>query len=56
MDPVVVWQHTLQYAKKAADENIPLDYYPYPGHEHHVTGKDKLNLYTKISNYFFDNL
>ncbi len=56
MDPVVVWQHTLQYAKKAADENIPLDYYPYPGHEHHVTGRDMLNLYTKISNYFFDNL
>lgn len=56
MDPVVVWQNTLQYAKKAADENIPLDYYPYPGHEHHVLGKDMLNLYTKISNYFLDNL
>ncbi|MEN8194705.1 MAG: prolyl oligopeptidase family serine peptidase, partial [Bacteroidota bacterium] len=56
LDPVVVWQQTLQYAKKAAENNIPLDYYPYLGHEHHVLDKDKLHLYNKISNYFLDNL
>jgi len=56
IDPVVVWQNTLQLAKKAADLNIPLDYYPYPGHPHHVSGKDALHLYNKITNYFLDNL
>lgn len=56
VDPTVVWQNTLQLAKKAADLNIALDYYPYPGHPHHVTGKDALHLYNKISNYFLDNL
>lgn len=56
VDPTVVWQHTLQLTKKAADLNIPLDYYPYPGHPHHVKGKDMLHLYNKISNYFLDNL
>ena len=56
VDPVVVWQNTLQLAKKAADLNIPLDYYPYPGHPHHIKGKDALHLYNKITNYFLDNL
>jgi len=56
IDPTVVWQHTLQLTKKAASLNIPLDYYPYPGHPHHVKGKDALHLYNKITNYFLDNL
>jgi len=56
IDPVVVWQNTLQLTKKAAGLNIPLDYYPYPGHPHHVSGKDVLHLYNKITNYFLDNL
>lgn len=55
-DPVVIWQHTLQYAKKAANLNMPLDYYPYIGHGHGVRGKDGLQLYHKITNYFLDNL
>lgn len=56
VDPTVVWQNTLQLTKKAADLNIPLDYYPYPGHLHHVHGKEKLHLYNKITRYFLDNL
>lgn len=55
-DPTVVWQHTLLFAKKAADLNKPLDYYPYLGHGHGVGGIDALHLYTKITNYFLDNL
>ncbi len=56
VDPTVVWQNTLQLTKKAATLNVPLDYYPYPGHPHHVKGKDALHLYNKITNYFLDNL
>ncbi|MBK8946370.1 MAG: DPP IV N-terminal domain-containing protein [Ignavibacteriae bacterium] len=55
-DPTVVWENTLEFAKKAANLNKPLDFYPYVGHGHGVGGKDALHLYTKISNYFFDNL
>ncbi|MBK7106873.1 MAG: DPP IV N-terminal domain-containing protein [Ignavibacteriae bacterium] len=55
-DPTVVLENTLEFAKKAANLNKPLDFYPYVGHGHGVGGKDALHLYTKISNYFFDNL
>lgn len=55
-DPVVVWQNTLAFVKKATELNKPLDYFPYIGHGHGVTGKDALHLYTKITNYFIDNL
>ena len=55
-DPTVVWQNTLSFAKAASNLNKPLDYYPYIGHGHGVGGKDALHLYTKITNYFLDNL
>lgn len=55
-DPTVVWQNTLSFAKKCAELNKPLDYFPYIGQGHGVTGKDALHLYTKITNYFLDNL
>lgn len=55
-DPTVVWQNTLSFAKKCAELNKPLDYYPYVGQPHGVGGKDALHLYTKITNYFLDNL
>lgn len=55
-DPVVVWQNSLKFAELAANKNIPLDYYPYIGHPHGVGGKDAVHLYSKISNYFIENL
>ncbi len=55
-DVTVVWQHTLMFAKKAADLNIPLDYFPYVGHQHGVYGPDAVHLYNKITNYFLTNL
>lgn len=55
-DPTVVWQNTLSFAKKCADLNKPLDYFPYVGHQHGVFGIDALHLYNKITNYFLDNL
>ncbi len=55
-DSTVVWENTLEFAKLAAHFNKPLDYFPYVGHTHGVVGKDAIHLYTKLSNYFFDNL
>lgn len=50
-DPVVVWQHSLKLAKKAASLGVPLDYYPYVGHGHGVRGEEQFHLYQKISAY-----
>ncbi|MCC6371434.1 MAG: DPP IV N-terminal domain-containing protein [Bacteroidia bacterium] len=55
-DPVVVWQHSILYQKKAVEKGMQLDYYVYPGHEHNVLGKDRAHLMEKICNYFIDNL
>ena len=55
-DPVVVWQHSVMYQKKAVDKGIQLDYYLYPGHEHNVLGKDRAHLMEKITNYFIEHL
>lgn len=55
-DPVVVWQHSIMYQKKAVDKGVQLDYYVYPGHEHNVLGKDRAHLMEKVCNYFIDNL
>jgi dipeptidyl-peptidase-4 len=55
-DPTVVWQNTLLFAEKAAHLGIPLEFYPYVGHEHGVRGKDSFHLYQKITNFFNDNL
>jgi len=55
-DPVVVWQHSVMYQKKAVDKGVQLDYYLYPGHEHNVLGKDRAHLMEKITNYFIENL
>jgi dipeptidyl-peptidase-4 len=55
-DPVVVWQHSILYQKKAVDKAVQLDYYVYPGHEHNVLGKDRSHLMEKITDYFIENL
>ncbi|UOQ55390.1 S9 family peptidase [Hymenobacter cellulosivorans] len=56
VDDVVVWQHSLDYLKAAVDKGIQLDYFVYPGHPHNVGGKDRVHLYTKITQYFDEHL
>ncbi|MCB2408278.1 S9 family peptidase [Hymenobacter lucidus] len=56
VDDVVVWQHSLDYLKKAIDQGIQLDYFVYPGHPHNVAGKDRVHLYNKITQYFDEHL
>ncbi len=55
-DDVVVWQQTLSFLAKATTLNKRVDYYPYIGSKHGVGGKDALNLYQKITEYFLENL
>ncbi|TGD82761.1 S9 family peptidase [Hymenobacter wooponensis] len=56
IDDVVVWQHSLEYLKKAVDQGVQLDYFVYPGHPHNVGGKDRVHLYNKITQYFDEKL
>ena len=51
-DDVVVWQHSIDFLKKAVDEGVQLDYFVYPGHEHNVRGKDRVHLMQKVTDYF----
>ncbi|OFY85354.1 MAG: hypothetical protein A3F72_03560 [Bacteroidetes bacterium RIFCSPLOWO2_12_FULL_35_15] len=55
-DPVVVWQHSLMFLKECVDKKKQVDYFVYPGHEHNVIGKDRENLYQKVTDYFMQNL
>lgn len=56
MDPIVVWQHSLSFLDACIKANKQLDYFVYPSHEHNVVGIDRVNLSTKIADYFFRNL
>ncbi|KQR93609.1 prolyl tripeptidyl peptidase [Chryseobacterium sp. Leaf180] len=55
-DDVVVWQHSMKFIKSAVDQGIQMDYFVYPGHTHNVTGKDRVHLMQKITDYFDDHL
>ncbi len=56
-DDVVVWQHSLMFINECVKNlNTNIDYFVYPGHKHNVRGKDRIHLYKKISEYFFEKL
>lgn len=56
LDQTVVWQHSLAFMKKCVETGKFPDYFLYPGHEHNVSGKDRLHLYKLIDNYFKEHL
>lgn len=56
IDPVVVWQHSLSFVSECIKNNIQVDYFPYPLHEHNVRGKDRIHLMDKVTMYFEDYL
>ena len=51
-DPVVVWQHSIDFLRNAVSNNVQMDYFVYPGHEHNVRGKERVHLMQKITDYF----
>ena len=56
IDPVVLWQHSLSFVRACVVNNVQVDYFPYPRHEHNVSGKDRVHLHDKITMYFEDYL
>lgn len=55
-DNVVVPQHTQAFVRKCVENNVLVDYFPYPTHPHNVRGWDRVHLLNKISSYFEENL
>ena len=56
IDPVVVWQHCLNFVQKCISNNVQVDFFPYPRAEHNMRGKERVHLHDKISMYFEDYL
>lgn len=56
IDPVVVWQHSLQLLQQSVKKDVMIDYAVYPQHEHNVLGIDRIHLIKRIIRYFDDNL
>lgn len=55
-DDVVVMQHNMKFLKACVDQNIPVDFFAYPGHGHNVRGKDRVHLMTKVIEYLTEKL
>lgn len=50
-DDVVVIQHSLEFINACIKARKQLDFFVYPDHKHNVTGKDRVHLMQKITDY-----
>src|ERR1035437_494577 len=55
-DKTVMWQNSLEFIKKCVDNQVQVDYFVYPGHDHNVLGPDRMHLYKKLFQYYQDHL
>ena len=55
-DETCVPQHTLSFIKACVDARTYPDLFIYPGHPHNVSGRDRIHLHEKITQYFENNL
>ena len=56
IDNTVVWEHSLSFVEACIKAGVQLDYFPYPTHEHNVSGKDRVHLMQKVTDYFDEKL
>ena len=56
IDNVVVPEHSLSFVRACIQNNVQVDYFPYPRAEHNVTGRDRIHLMQKVTDYFEDFL
>lgn len=56
IDKTVVWQHSLNFVQKCIENDIQVDYFPYPRSAHNVSGPWRKHLQEKICTYFEENL
>lgn len=56
IDDTVVWQHSLSFVQECIDNNIPVDYFPFPKARHNMKGDERVYLHRLITDYFEKNL
>ncbi len=56
IDNTVVWQNSLSFVRECVKQDILLDYFVYPRHEHNVRGINRVHLMRKVTQYFDDFL
>ncbi|MCQ2165478.1 MAG: DPP IV N-terminal domain-containing protein [Bacteroidales bacterium] len=56
IDATVVWEHSLSFIQECIENNVQVDYFPYPCTEHNVAGKWREHLMQKVTDYFDNNL
>ncbi|MEO9258169.1 MAG: DPP IV N-terminal domain-containing protein [Crocinitomicaceae bacterium] len=55
IDKTVVMQHDLSLLESFIKNEMQVDFFVYPMHEHNVRGKDRVHLMTKVLNYVLEN-
>lgn len=55
IDDVVVMQHNLSLVQSFVDNEVQMDFFPYPMHPHNVRGKDRVHLMEKVLTYIEQN-
>ncbi|MEA3316418.1 MAG: DPP IV N-terminal domain-containing protein, partial [Bacteroidota bacterium] len=56
IDNTVVWQNSLSFVRECVKQDVLLDYFVYPRHEHNVRGMNRVHLMKKVTQYFDDFL
>jgi len=56
LDDTVVWEHSLSFIEACIKAEKQVDYFPYPLDKHNMTGRARVHLYEKISDYFYTYL
>jgi len=56
IDNTVVWQNSLSFVRECVKQDVLLDYFVYPRHEHNVRGINRVHLMRKVTQYFDDFL
>ena len=56
VDDTVVWEHSLSFIQECIDNNIQVNYFPYPVAQHNVFGRNRIHLMDKVTMYFEDYL
>jgi dipeptidyl-peptidase-4 len=55
IDPVVVPQHSMTLLQEAVKQQVQVDFFTYPMHEHNVRGRDRVHLIIKMMDYIVEN-
>jgi len=56
LDHITVINNSMAFLNECIKNNVQIDYFLYPNHDHHVLGKDRTHFLYKMSNYFLNNL